>query len=143
MKTFIRPAEISELDPLISDVTDYLRSLGFSEAFILETELVVEEMFSNTAYYAYPDKDTEGYCRFDVELQNDELMIRRIDEGVPFNPLEKEAPDTTLSYQDRPIGGLGIFLIRHYSTRLDYSYEGNKNILTLYRTLPDKAAERH
>ena len=58
-----------------------------------------------------------------------------IDSGVPYNPLEKDDPDTTLSAEDRKIGGLGIFLVKKSMDDMRYESKDGKNILTLVKKL--------
>ena len=58
-----------------------------------------------------------------------------MDKGKPFNPLEAEEPDLELSGEDRPIGGLGIFLVQSTMDDLSYEYKDEQNILTLKKTL--------
>ena len=57
------------------------------------------------------------------------------DDGEPYNPLEKEDPDITLSAEERQIGGLGIFMVKKMTESMDYKYENNKNILKLVMAL--------
>ena len=91
--------------------------------------LVVEEIFVNVANYAYPPKtgDIEIYFRKSAE---DELEFKFVDNGTPFNPLEKADPNIELSAEDRPIGGLGIFMVKNIMSSVEYEYKNNQNILT-------------
>ena len=96
---------------------------------INQISLAIEEMFVNIADYAYPNKD--GICSLTIEFdgeKNFEFIFE--DQGIPFNPLEKETPDTSLSVQDRKIGGLGIHITKTIVDDMKYTYN-NKNILTL------------
>ena len=54
-----------------------------------------------------------------------------IDEGVEFNPLNKEKPNLTLDADQREIGGLGLTIVRKNVDKIDYKYENNQNILTI------------
>ena len=57
------------------------------------------------------------------------------DGGVPFNPLEQQKPDTGLSWKNRRIGGLGIFLVRRKVDDVRYVYENGKNVLTIEKVI--------
>ena len=94
--------------------------------------LVTEELVVNVASYAYPD-GADDYL--DVEIIRDEghITLRFRDGGVPFNPLEREAPDTTLPIEERPIGGLGIYLVRQFMDTVEYEYTNGENILTVMK----------
>lgn len=99
----------------------------------LTLQLACEEIVMNVTSYAY----TEGSDGFlDVEIQKtDRITIRFEDGGVPFNPLEQEMPDTQLSWNQRRIGGLGIFLLQRKMDNMHYAYENNKNILTIEKVV--------
>lgn len=94
--------------------------------------LVTEELVVNVASYAYPD-GADDYL--DVEIIRDEghITLRFRDGGVPFNPLEREAPDTSLPIEERPIGGLGIYLVRQFMDTVEYEYTNGENILTVMK----------
>lgn len=95
--------------------------------------LACEEIVMNVTTYAYlPDE--EGWLDIDIE-KTDRITIRFEDGGVPFNPLEKEKPDTGLSWKKRSIGGLGIFILRRKMDDVRYVYENNRNILTIEKTI--------
>lgn len=96
----------------------------------LMMRMVVEELVMNIVNWAYPD-GTNGYL--DVETMRDEkgITLRFSDGGVPFNPLEKEMPDTTAPIEQRPIGGLGIYMVVNRMDAVDYEYTGGENILTV------------
>ena len=106
-------------------------SCNLKEALTLQ--LACEEIVMNVTSYAYP----EGFDGFlDVEIQKtDRITIRFEDGGVPFNPLEQEMPDTQLSWNQRRIGGLGIFLLQRKMDNMHYAYENNKNILTIEKVV--------
>ena len=99
----------------------------------LALRLACEEIVMNVTTYAYlPDE--EGWLDIDIE-KTDRITIRFEDGGVPFNPLEKEKPDTGLSWKKRSIGGLGIFILRRKMDDVRYVYENNRNILTIEKAI--------
>ncbi len=99
----------------------------------LTLQLACEEIVVNITSYAYPG-DSDGYL--DVIIQKtDRIVIRFEDGGVPFNPLEHKSPDITLPWKQRPIGGLGIFLLRRKMDDIHYEYVDNKNILTIEKVI--------
>ncbi len=100
---------------------------------ILVLRLACEEIVMNVTTYAYPE-DSEGWL--DVQIQKtDRVVIRFEDGGVPFNPLEQKEPDTKLSWEERRIGGLGIFLVCHKMDDVRYAYEDHKNVLTIEKVI--------
>ncbi|WP_432650705.1 ATP-binding protein [Huintestinicola sp.] len=92
-----------------------------------------EEIYVNIASYAYVGKTGEA----DIELGFDEaagvVSISFADSGVPYNPLEKEDADTTLSAEERKIGGLGILMVKKSMDDIKYEYSGGKNHLQLIK----------
>ena len=109
-----------------------LQSPEVSSCNVKETlalRLACEEIIMNVTSYAYPDS-TDGFL--DVAIQKtDRVTIRFEDGGVPFNPLAQQKPDTSQSWKQRRIGGLGIFLVRRKMDDVRYTYENQKNILTI------------
>lgn len=97
--------------------------------------VVVEELVLNIVDYANSDY-------LDVEIIRDEesISLRFRDGGVPFNPLEKEEPDFTVPFEDRKIGGLGIFMVINYMDKVTYDYSGGENILTVMKKIKVKMA---
>lgn len=95
----------------------------------MRLKLACEEIVVNVTSYAYPE-GSDGFL--DVYIRKDDrIVIRFEDGGVPFNPLEHENPDTTQPWDERPIGGLGIFLVRSMMDDVRYTYENQKNVLTI------------
>lgn len=90
----------------------------------------MEEAVVNVIEYAYPS-DIEG--NVDVEMEADEDTIRFIisDSGAEFDPTKVSKTDTTLSVDERPIGGLGILLVRNLMDNINYECANGKNILRL------------
>ena len=99
----------------------------------LTLQLACEEIVVNITSYAYPE-GSDGYL--DVIIQKTgRIVIRFEDGGVPFNPLEHKSPDITLPWKQRPIGGLGIYLLRRKMDDIHYEYVDNKNILTIEKVI--------
>lgn len=93
--------------------------------------LSIEEAVENVVRYAYDGGI--GWLEAGTSLDQDSLLltIELRDAGIPFNPLEKEDPDVTLSADERKVGGLGIFLCKKMMDSIDYRYEDGNNVLTM------------
>jgi anti-sigma regulatory factor (Ser/Thr protein kinase) len=100
---------------------------------ILTLRLACEEIVMNVTSYAYPE-GSDGFLDVDIQ-KTDRITIRFEDGGVPFNPLEQKKPDTNLSWMERRIGGLGIFLIRRKMDDVRYVYEDYRNKLTIEKVI--------
>ena len=100
-----------------------------------ELELAVEEIFINIANYAYGTGTGEADIHIEIEGDPKQAVITLRDQGMPYNPLEKEDPDITLSAEERDIGGLGIFLTRKTMDEVHYEYRDGSNILTMKKKI--------
>jgi sigma-B regulation protein RsbU (phosphoserine phosphatase) len=92
--------------------------------------LAMEEAVVNVMSYAYP-ADTVGDVTIEAVTIADQLQFTITDSGTPFDPTAKEDVDTTLSAEERPIGGLGIHLVRQLMDSITYERIDGKNVLTL------------
>lgn len=123
------------------EIIDFLMTspdIPNDESLRFKIRLAIEETVENVVSYAY--QDGVGWMEVSTNLDSDnlQLVITLRDAGKPFNPLEKEDPDLTLSAEERPIGGLGIFLCKQFMDHVDYIYEDGCNILTMKKTLSKK-----
>jgi serine/threonine-protein kinase RsbW len=102
---------------------------GVASHQLEKLDLVLEEILINVARYAYaPGKGTvEVACS---QEGNGKLRVEIADSGRVFNPLEVNPPDLSRGLADRPIGGLGVFLVRSMVASIDYRRDGNRNILS-------------
>lgn len=96
--------------------------------------LVVEEIVVNIVNYAYPE-GLDGELNVSITANDTEITLVFSDSGTPFDPLAKDDPDTTLGIDERPIGGLGIFLVKQMMDTVTYRYENGCNILTMSKLL--------
>lgn len=104
-------------------------------------ELVAEELLVNVFSYAYPDGETgtaEVLLR-EISFDGERMLCFSVkDWGTPFDPFaEAPAPDLSLDTESRPIGGLGVFLIRSVTVHQAYTRENEANIIDVYFSLPD------
>ena len=133
--------DVSEITALSRFVKAFTESIGMKKSEASNLRLAIEEAVVNVITYAYP-RETEGTVTVeaDVRTSTEEdqcLYIRIMDNGVPFDPTEAAEVDTSLSAEERPIGGLGIHLMRELMDSLNYEREDGLNILTLKKKLKD------
>ena len=108
----------------------FARKNGFSEKKVTEIELALEEALVNIFSYAYPESEGDAELRMDIKDSGDMVMVL-IDEGMAFDMLTLDEPDTTMEISERQVGGLGIFLIRKLMDQVKYRRENDRNILAL------------
>lgn len=124
---------IEGLSAMIIDAVMSSEDMPKDEALLFKLRLAVEEAVENIVNYAYNDK--AGYLEADTFVKDGVLSIVLQDAGVPFNPLDKEDPDITLSAEDRPIGGLGIFLCKKLMDSVEYEFVNGCNKLTIRKRI--------
>jgi anti-sigma regulatory factor (Ser/Thr protein kinase) len=100
----------------------------------MQMNLAMEEAVVNVMNYAYPI-GKKGEIAIEATTDNGMLNFVIKDSGTPFDPTAKEDADTTLSAEERPIGGLGIFLVKQIMDNVSYEYKEGKNVLTLSKRI--------
>ena len=125
--------EVEELTKLPSFVDTVCEEAGVDMALIASLNLALEEAVTNVVLYAYPD--SEGTVSIDAVYTDKYLKFIITDSGIAFDPTKKEDADTTLSAEERPIGGLGIFLVRQIMDSVNYERIDGHNILTIIKKL--------
>ena len=135
MKELVVKSLTDNLESVLGFVDSELEDCGCSPKTMIQIDIAVEELFVNIAHYAY-GSDT-GPATIRVELSEDPraVTITFIDCGMPYDPLAKPDPDTTLSVEEREIGGLGIFMVKKSMDDMTYEYRDGKNILTIKKNL--------
>jgi anti-sigma regulatory factor (Ser/Thr protein kinase) len=120
--------DIAALSPASERLRAFLDECGAPGEASFLADLVVEELVSNTIKYGC---DAGEACAIRVGLIYEDglLTIEVCDEGKPFDPLEADAPDFSLPAEERPIGGLGIHLVRQMTDELRYERRGNENVV--------------
>ncbi len=134
--TLVISATLENLEALMTHGRDAAAACGMDTKAIAQVELALEEVLVNVISYAYapdqkhPSDNIELDCNWD---NNKTLTITVADQGPAFDPLDRPDPDTTLSVEERGIGGLGIFLTKQMMDSVSYERSQGKNILTLVK----------
>ena len=128
-------AEKDNLSEVMSFADAHLEEAGCPVKTQMEIELALEEIFINIAKYAYAPGMGEALIHVEVTGEPKTAVITLKDQGTPYNPLEKEDPDVSLSADERDIGGLGIFLTRKTMDDVKYEYKDGSNVLTMKKRL--------
>ncbi len=141
-KKFI--ASLENLHEMTDFVVDYTKKMGFSDEQIGKVQLFAEEALVNIVQYAYPEceeGEETGEIFLACSASADCLKVEMRDKGREFDPVsEAKEIDTSLSIEERDIGGLGLYIMKKILTKMDYKREGDTNILTL-SLVKDKAVD--
>ena len=137
---FIIENRIEELAVLFENIEQTAEIWELPVPLMMNINLVLEEAVSNVIFYAFED-ELKHEIKIRISLKDNLLTIEITDDGKPFDPTSLKQPDISLEAEDRPIGGLGIFLISKIMNEVHYARKNELNILTLYKTIqhePDK-----
>jgi anti-sigma regulatory factor (Ser/Thr protein kinase) len=134
MKTLELPALMDNLDEFLDFVITGIHQAISDKKNLFQIRLVCEEIIVNVIHYAYPDGEGNVAVSYDISPDQGLLTITIADRGVPFNPLEKDDPDISLPLDERPIGGLGIFMVKSIMDEVRYQRENDMNTLTLTKS---------
>jgi anti-sigma regulatory factor (Ser/Thr protein kinase) len=130
------PAEVTRLTAV---VTRLLEPLDVTPRAQYVIDLVLEEMVLNVINHAF-DVPGPRKIKVDVTATDDMVTIKIEDDGKEFDPVKATEPDTSLPLEDRPIGGLGIHLVRKMTAGMTYERVGGKNVLVVRVALADGTA---
>lgn len=133
MKELTVPALISKIPVVTEFVDQMLEEIDCPMKAQVQIDVAVDEIFSNIANYAYVGKDGTATIIIDSLDSGTGVKLSFSDEGIEYNPLDREDPDVTLSAEDRDIGGLGIYLVKKTMDKVEYERRDGFNILTIYK----------
>jgi anti-sigma regulatory factor (Ser/Thr protein kinase) len=126
-----RPSEIARLQDQLEALA---RQRGLPPKTLHEVQLAVEEHLTNILHYAFDDQG-EHLIGVRVRVAATELRLEVEDDGRPFNPLKHPEPDLSQPVSERPIGGLGIHMMRKSMDCLEYRRTDGKNILVMIKQI--------
>lgn len=129
------PAIVENIETATDFVNEYLDEVGAPMKTQMQIAVVIDEIFSNIAYYAYvlSEGDVTVGVGFDEETHT--IVLSFADSGMKYNPLQKDDPDVTLSVEERQIGGMGIFMVKKLMDKVSYEYVEGRNVLTLWKNI--------
>ena len=133
-KSIILTNDISEINKLSEFVEEIGNKLSLAPDVVFNLNLVLEEAVVNIINYAYPKEEHQSIY-LSATLHEGSIILVLTDTGVEFDPTMAPEADITLSAEERPIGGLGIFLIRQIMNEVRYDRIDGKNILTMEKKL--------
>ena len=131
MKELTISARLENIETVTAFVDEQLEEMGCPMKAQMQIDIAIDELFSNIAHYAYTPDTGEATVRVEVTESPLAVIITFIDHGVPYDPLAKEDPDTTLSAEERQIGGLGIYMVKKSMDEITYRYQDGQNILMI------------
>lgn len=133
------PNDVQTVPQLNIFVDEACEAAELDMSTTIKMNLAIEEAVVNVMSYAYPN-GIKGAVDIDALVTDDELKFVISDKGTPFDPTQQAEVDTSLSAEERTIGGLGIHLIRQIMDTIHYEHTDDRNVLTLSKRLTKNIA---
>jgi anti-sigma regulatory factor (Ser/Thr protein kinase) len=128
-------AKTTNIEAVTDFVNEQLEELDCPMKAQMQIDIAIDELFGNIAHYAYNPEIGKATVRVEVTEDPLAVVITFIDNGVPYDPLAKADPDTTLSAEERESGGLGIYIVKKSMDDITYEYKDGQNILAIKKNL--------
>jgi anti-sigma regulatory factor (Ser/Thr protein kinase) len=131
----------ADLVRLAEFANEFTRRHRLADEDCARLQIILDELFTNVVKYGYEDAGAagqghpEGHIEVALSLEADRLIIEFADDGRPFDPLTSPPPDLDLPAESRPVGGVGIAIVRALVDEREYRRDGNRNRLTLGRNV--------
>lgn len=137
------PAKIEYMGEVLAFIDRFLDAENCSENQRYCIDVSVEELFTNIASYAYKNGDgiAEIFCELEssgggaLGEETKELVIELRDRGIPYDPWSRKDPDFQVPFEERPIGGLGIYMTKRFMDHVEYRHEDGCNITVLRKRI--------
>lgn len=122
--------QADELDAVFDEVQDFANQANLPEGLLFQIKLILEELALNVINYG--NKGGTEPIEIGLSAKGETIVLQISDVGQPFDPMkDAPAPDLTLSLEERPIGGLGLYLVKTMVDEMHYRWEDGRNHLTL------------
>ena len=126
--------DIQQIPQLADFIGIIAEEKNLDQGLAMSLNLALEEAVTNVILYAYP-KGSDGLVDIEAIMARDMLKFIITDSGVAFDPTAAPEADVTLGVDERPIGGLGIFLVRNIMDTVTYERVDGKNVLSMSKRI--------
>ncbi|MCR4860111.1 MAG: SpoIIE family protein phosphatase [Bacteroidales bacterium] len=126
--------DIQQIPQLADFIETIAKESGISQSLAMSLNLALEEAVTNVILYAYPE-GTDGLVDVEAIIRKDSIHFRISDSGRSFDPTQVAPVDIDRPLEDRPVGGLGIHLVRSIMDQVSYERKDDRNILKLVKKL--------
>ncbi len=134
--------QLSEVARVAAAFADFATAQGVPTEVRRSLQVVLDDLLANVVNHGLAARD-DGEATVEVASTGEALVVTISDNGPPFDPFARAAPDTTLSIEERQIGGLGIHLVRQMMDEVSYERRENRNVTVLMKRLHDGTAPSH
>lgn len=130
-KEFTIDADVNNVEKVEEITANFLNEVAGEKINPSRVFVVIDEIFSNIAYYAYSGEKGMATIKLDWDNENSLFTITFVDRGIQFDPMKKIDPDVNLSAEERKVGGLGIFIVKRIAKSVKYEYKDGQNMLSV------------
>lgn len=116
-------------------VTGFVSERGLAAQEAHRLLILLEELLTNLMKYGYPDGSEPGRAEIALELRGSRVEIEFIDDGCAFNPFDGPSPRFDEPVESRPVGGLGLHILRSMCDETSYERRNNRNVTRLARKI--------
>ena len=128
--------DVEEVPRMSQFIEEFCEETGLDMSVTMRLNLAIEEAVVNVIHYAYPP-GTVGDVAIEAKAGSHFITFVVRDSGVPFDPTARGEVDTTLCVEERPIGGLGIHLVRQIMDEICYERLDGQNVLTISKRIEE------
>ncbi|MGE5256153.1 MAG: ATP-binding protein [Hyphomicrobiales bacterium] len=125
---------LAELSTLCEKLESIGEALGLPRRSLFEINLALDELFTNIISYGFADQ-SEHVIRVCISADDNLLTVVLEDDGIPFNPVERQSPELPCDLENCKVGGLGIHLVKNLVDEVVYRRSADKNVLTLKKVI--------
>ncbi|MEP7308978.1 MAG: ATP-binding protein [Acidobacteriota bacterium] len=134
---------LSELERLAGALEKFGARHALGPRLVNQINLVLEEVITNIISYGFPDAG-EHLIHIDLRVASDHLTTQVEDDGVPFDITKAPVPDVNVPLEQRPVGGLGVLLVKTLMDEVTYSRRDGRNVLLMTKhTRPIQIEPKH
>jgi sigma-B regulation protein RsbU (phosphoserine phosphatase) len=125
---------LAEIERINTEFIQFAKERGLAAGIGQKVCIVFDDLLNNIISYGFSD-DEDHQIDIDISVTSEQLVITVADDGVPFNPFDRVGPDTSLSLEERDIGGLGVLLVTELMDQCSYQRRRDRNVVTLVMNL--------
>ena len=126
--------DLAEIERINTEFTQFAEQHDLAAGVAQKVCIAFDDLLNNIISYGFSD-DEEHQIDIDISVTSDQLVIAVADDGKPFNPFDRVGPDTSLSLEERDIGGLGVLLVTQLMDHCSYQRHRDRNVVTLVMNL--------
>ncbi len=127
-------SKIAEIPKLTDSFSSYGKKNHLDDDSIFDFCVALDEIVNNIVNYGYNGESVHE-IKINFSLKKDLICVCVSDDGKPFNPCELTPPDISKPIEEKPVGGLGFFLVKQLMDSVEYKRQENKNILVLNKKI--------